>query len=918
MDAQSALGSVLNKLTDLLAGECALLKGVRGEVSFLRSELNHMHALLQKCAAMENPDIQVKAWTKEVREVAYDIEDCVDKFLHGVGTDEHHGPGGIKGFFSSSAHRLKTLGTRHHVGKKIQELKARVIDIKEQRERYRLDHVAATSSDNLAVDPRLCALFAEEANLVGIDGPRDTLVRWLVEVSQTLDLKKILLDILSGVTKKDGDCVKERETWDAIRLIEKTRELLYHKRYLVIIDDIWSMAAWDILKCALPENNNCSRVIITTRIESVAKACCSLPIDFCYKIQSLSVFHSRSLFFKRIFGCADGCPVQLQDTSDGILEKCGGLPLAIVSIASLLASKSIHTVGYWEEVLASIGSGLQNNPDLESMKTILSLSYSDLPHYLKPCLLYLCIFPEDHCIERGSLVRRWIAEGFINEEYGQIVEDVAERYFNELINRSMIQPVDIGYDRKAEACRLHDMMLDLITSKANEENFVTIISPGNISSKQDSVVCRLSIHYQSGDPKFEKMGSLSRVRSFSIFGNFHNQTPPFSFFRVVRVLSLDCEFNNVVELSIICKQHQLKYLRLNGCELPVHIGELKCLETLELRNYSWELPSALAQLKNLRHLHVENPFRDDVKLPEGIGGMQALQTLSDFNICDSPVSAVQEIGSLKNLRELSISWNKAEPIDARYKEYLSSSLVKLSSYSLRSLTIYSQRATSVEFLESLSHPSYLLQQFWMWNSYFKRCPEWIAPLNRLMVLKLDVWELEDADLCLLGELPSLRHFVLWVVALRKEKIIIKATGFQNLEAFHLWLGLPCLTFEERSMPKLKTLKLSFSACGAKSYGSTHSGIEHLKSLTNVEVEIYKVGATRSNIEAADREIKHAIAKHPDNLKENVFHCSMDYIGEVMNDDNIVERFWLICRTASIAMKFKCRAAVTAMQCIAYG
>lgn len=659
---------------------------------------------------------------------------------------------------------------------------------------------------------------------------------------------------------------------------------IFLPRYLVIIDDIWSIAAWDLLKCALPENNNGSRVITTTRIESVANYCCSLPTDFCYNILPLTVFHSRSLFFKRIFGSIDGCPVQLENVSNEILKKCGGLPLAIVSIASLLASKSVHIVEHWEKVMTSIGSGLQKNPDLESMNTILSLSYNDLPHYLKPCLLYLCIFPEDRDIERDSLVRRWIAEGFINEERRQIIEDVAESYFNELINRSMILPKGFGYDGRARACRLHDMMLDLITSKANEENFVTIIGPGQNSAKPDSAVRRLSIQYQSEHHMFENMGSLSQVRSFSVFGNFHSQTQPFFLFKVLRVLSLDCEFDKVVDLSIICKQQpQLKYLRLNGCELPAQVGELKCLETLELKNYSWELPRGFTRLKHLRHLQIY----DEGNLPKGIGALQALQTLSRFNICDSPVSAVQELGNLKNLRLLSISWEQAEPSDPRYKEYFSSSLAKLSSYGLRSLSIYSEAATSVEFLESLSHTPYLLQQFWMWNSYFRRCPMWIVPLNRLMVLKLDVLDLEDADVRQLGELPALLYLGLWVVALRKEKIFINGTGFQSLESFHFWSGLPCLTFEHRSMPKLRNLKLSFSAFGAKSYGSTHSGIEHLLSLASVEVEIYMAGVTASNIKAAEREIKHAIAKHSNNLKIHIFHSNI-YYGEVMNDDDVSE------------------------------
>ncbi|XP_062210861.1 disease resistance protein RGA5-like [Phragmites australis] len=924
MEAQGAMGSLLTKLADLLADECGRLKGVRREIRFLRSEMNNMQALLQKCTAMEHPDIQVKAWTKEVRELAYDIEDCVDKYVHKVGTGEHHGLGGIKGFLRQCAWRLKTLRAKHHIANQIQELKARVIEVRERRERYKLDDVASSSSSSLPRDPRLCALFVEEDHLVGIDGPRDDLVSWLVEgdtgsirrrkvlsifgfgglgkttlaneirrkiekqfdcqvlvpVSQKPDFKKILCDILRGINKKD-DVIKETETWDERRLIEKIREILQHKRYLITIDDVWSIAAWDQLKCALPENDNGSRVITTTRIESVANACCSLPGDRCYKVEPLSDFHSTSLFIKRIFGSEDGCPVQLEHASAEILQKCGGLPLAIVSIASLLASKLIKAKDQWEKVSLSIGSALGKDPDLEGMKTILSLSYNDLPHHLKTCLLYLCIFPEDEYIERDSLVRRWIAEGFINEERGQTVEDVAESYFNELINRSMILPVDIGYGVKA--CRLHDMMLEFITSKAIEENFVMIVGPNTMSSKPEGVVRRLSIQYH-GQLAPQEMSSLSHVRSLSVFGNRHKHTLPFADLRVLRVLNLDCELYDVDDLKMICKLQQLKYLRLNASELPAQIGELQCLETLEWTKYSLGkvLPQGVTRLQHLKHLLVEQ----DGKLPEGVGSMQALQTLSRFNICDSSITAVLELGKLKNLRELSVSWNLAEPSDARYKEYFLYSLAKLGRHSLRSLNIESEAVIPVDFLASLS-PPYLLQKFWMWNSYFQRCPKWIAPLNNLAELKLDVWELENEDLHVLGELPALQNLQLWVVPLRKERIVVKGTGFRSLLAFRFWSGLPCLTFEERSMPKLETLELFFSACGAKSYGRTHSGIEHLQSLKHVQVEIFMDGATKSNIVAAERKIKIAVAKHLNNLKTNIVTGIYGYYGEVMNDGEVL-------------------------------
>jgi hypothetical protein len=60
----------------------------------------------------------------------------------------------------------------------------------------------------------------------------------------------------------------------------------------------------------------------------------------------------------------------------------------------------------------------------------------------------------------------WVAEGFVhNNEPETSLFEVGEEYFNELINRSMIQEVEESKrldDRLPPHCRLHDMVLDLL------------------------------------------------------------------------------------------------------------------------------------------------------------------------------------------------------------------------------------------------------------------------------------------------------------------------------------------------------------------------------------------------------------------------------------------------------------------------
>jgi disease resistance protein RPM1 len=98
-----------------------------------------------------------------------------------------------------------------------------------------------------------------------------------------------------------------------------------------MIDDVWSLPAWEAIHIRLPENNCSSRIIVTTRIESVAKAS-SVSEDLVHHMEPLEPKASQKLFLKIVFGSTGTCPDGLEDIMKNIFKKCSGLPLAIVSI----------------------------------------------------------------------------------------------------------------------------------------------------------------------------------------------------------------------------------------------------------------------------------------------------------------------------------------------------------------------------------------------------------------------------------------------------------------------------------------------------------------------------------------------------------------------------------------------------------
>ena len=227
-------------------------------------------------------------------------------------------------------------------------------------------------------------------------------------------------------------------------------------RYLIVIDDIWTTSVWKIIQYALVDNECGSIIISTTRNLDVANkngGVCQL--------QPLSLADSRKLFNLRIFGTEDkSLSNKLAEVSTEILRKCGGVPLAIITIASTLACKkgmeNIHQ--YWSKVCKTLGSGLEDSPDVEDMRRILSISYYDLPPHLKHCMLYLSSYPEDYEISTKQLIWKWMGEGFILKEQGRSFYEVGEDYINELINRSMIQGSVIDDESKAVKCRVQNFL----------------------------------------------------------------------------------------------------------------------------------------------------------------------------------------------------------------------------------------------------------------------------------------------------------------------------------------------------------------------------------------------------------------------------------------------------------------------------
>nr|UBY07027.1 NBS-LRR disease resistance protein [Dasypyrum villosum] len=865
-----AIGALLPKLAHLLVSEFTLEKRVREGIESLVTELTLMHAALRKVANVppDQLDEGVKIWAENVKELSYQMEDIVDTFtVHVEGGGEPANPKNrVKKLLKRTVKLFKKGKDLHRISGALEEVVGQAKQLAEQRQRYEFVHDTGVGA---SIDPRMMALYKDVTELVGIEDTRDELIKmlivgddWLnhplrtvsivgfgglgkttlakaaydkikvqfdcgafVSVSQSPDVKKVFKNILYELDKNKYAHIRDEE-WEEKHLIDELIEFLNGKRYLIVVDDIWDKNVWKIIKCAFSQKSMGSRLITTTRIVSVSEACCSSTGDI-YRMRALSDDVSRRLFYKRVFSEQQGCPHEYVEVSEDILKKCGGIPLAIITIASLLASNSqIKTKEQWYCLLDSIGRGLTEDRSVEEMKKILLFSYYDLPFHLKPCLLYLSIFPEDHKIMRNELIWRWIAEGFVysaNQETS--LYELGDCYFNELINRNMIQPVDIDEEDRAEACRVHDMVLDIICSLSSEENFVTILdgTKRKVPNWQRKVR-RLSIQKRNIDVA-TTTSSMAQVRSVTVFGNYiEHPMQLFSSSRVLRVLALeDC---TVSDIGYVGSLVHLRYLRL---------GEKITKKLI--------LPSSIVWLRNLKCLYITG----HIELPSGMDNLTSLEVLEGMQVgCmgfeNYNITIVKELCHLTKLRVLMFTWSC---MHESTKKALMESLSSL--HKLESLHITPHHEHLHPMDEGWVTPQRLRRLCFVGaGGSFMTLPAWINPslLHLLSYLVIDVLEVRPQDIQLLGMLSTLRNLYVGISAAESlskqgavEMLVVTADAFPVATKLSFY-NIPVMpsTFPHGAAPRLKHLDSGFPARWI-TRGDIDLGMGHLPSLETVKFDL---------------------------------------------------------------------------------
>ena len=851
--AEAVVSQAVERIAEILIHEAVSLKSVKGDVERLLTELRRTQCFLKDADRKQEQDERVRNWIKEVKEVANDVEDVIEIFITRVSSSY------IKVFH---LRRLK---------KEINSVQEKIDNILKSTQAYRIEfssgegtssvarlqrelrrsHPDDEDEDVIGVEDSVKALKVQlmkaqdqrcVVSIVGMGGLGKTTLAKIVynhsDVKQHFDccawvyisqqyvwediLYQILVQLEMDMTQRDKlRALKHHE------LTEKLKDKLKDRRYLVVLDDIWEIKAWDGIKNAFPKGKCGSKVLFTTRNKEVAMR--ADPGSSLIEPSCLTSEESWKLLQRKAF-CKDGfdehnLPPRLWELGNDMVRKCGGLPLAIVTLGGLLRTR--NSVLEWEEVQKDLNAYLNkihSGQSYEGVNGILALSYNDLPYYLKPCFLYLGSFPEDKEIPKRKLIQQWIAEGLIvqttrqsrNQEKEKL-EEIAEQYLGELTDRCMIQVGRRNESRNGvKAYRIHDLMRDLCLSRARDENFLDLVQDHQMDTISSR---RIVIH--GGRMDLGRYQVKTHLRSL-LYSNEALYSCDFrsESFLLLRVLEI-C-INSSLEarkLKSIGTLIHLRYLGLFvkiGMHLPNSIGKLRNLHTLHIRGLigTCILPKGISRCTRLTHLLIpelglkKNKYQihsfsvwDDLTSPSFFRRTFRLPTSRSEIRYSSLVK-------LTNLQRLKLNIRNGQEA----KAILESPIIRSGHLGSLDLIAYGID-NAFQSLQALSHCDGLCRL--QLNGVIKdpaigSCNHCLQPLPAsLSKLTLKYSQMKTDPMSVLEKLPNLRHLRLLRDAYKGSKMVCSAHGFPKLETIELDSldSVEEWRIEKDALPSLKRLTL---------------------------------------------------------------------------------------------------------------
>ncbi|XP_059309731.1 putative late blight resistance protein homolog R1A-4 [Lycium ferocissimum] len=811
--AHAVVTSLMTTLEQVLQFNPTLISENRGPVDSLYGKLSFLQAFLEDMGNQINDQEALTVLEKKIRDAVFKAEDNVDLCLRRIHTDNNQ---------DAASHKLYD---------ELQQIIKIMDSIQEEVMKLKNDHQHVIDQPPTVPLPLRSSgpVLDEENTLVGMEDDfniiRDQLIRherglnvvsivgmggigkttlaitlfndtsvfcrfdvssW-VTVSQNYNAREMLLDILSF--RNPGTKAMYSNMSDD-QLLEQVYRKLKRKRYLIVLDDIWCIEPFDLVKRSFPDDENGSRIMITTRLSEVADSASNgcLP----YHMPFLNCQSSWNLLSDKVFGKED-CPTQLEEIGKQIAKQCQGLPLSVVVIAGILSNIN-RTYDDWKKVAEDVNTHVGSIS--EQCLTILALSYNYLPCNLKACFLYLGIFLENAEIPVDKLIRIWVAEGFLKTIIHKNSEEVAEECLEGLVGRSLIMVSRRRASGKIKTCRIHDLLRLLCLREGKAEKFFHVISKYfEVPPEKMEIQRRICLHPDALENWYLGMekGNSGPVRTMLYLRESHTFKFDYqcynivnSHFQMLRVLDVESiPFSNFP--SAIPQLVHLRYVTCTtGTEVPASISNLWNLQTFIVHPFVSQfcLPLEIWNMSSLRHFYPGGMYMPLPPKEQNFSGLENLETLDSISVANSDWKEI--FAAIPKVKKLVVCLHPGRNMTSK----LFDSLISL--VDLQKLRIHLDISPYENFSVRLPTP--------LWDVF----PTFLKSLT-LVGTRL-LWE----DMTTLGNLPNIEVLRLKCFAFQGRNWNLNEGGFGKLKLLQInRTNLVHWEASSDSLPRLEFLILKY-------------------------------------------------------------------------------------------------------------
>uniref|UniRef100_K3ZMV3 NB-ARC domain-containing protein n=1 Tax=Setaria italica TaxID=4555 RepID=K3ZMV3_SETIT len=824
--AEAIVRVLIGKLGAALANEAATYGA-----SLSEEELKSMKAYLHESEKFRDADETTGIFVNKIWELSFRIEDVVDEFMYKL-EDNKHG-----GFAGKMKKRIKHVKVWRRLA--LRDINAKLEEAAKRRDRYVIPGVErhAGNSDHHArsTNQALCNAAKLKGWIVDYLEERNTKITtvWgMGGVGQTT-----LVDHVYKMVKLDFDAAawvtvsKSYQVEDLLMKIARVCWIRYKKITLIFFlkGKGHESVPISLIKEGYSRLTGQKGKKRKKEIERVGAQ------SVMFTKEEPLENHSYMLFCKLAFWNSGKkrFPTELHDLAAKFLQKCEGLPIAIACIGHLLSCKS-PTYSEWKNVYEKLESQ-STKKTIPGVDNIPKVSLEDLPYQLKNCFLHFALFPEDYKLTRRRIIRQWITSGFIKEKDNKILEQVAEGYLSDLVNRSLLQVVT-KESGQVKHCRMHDVIRHLSIEKAEKECFGRVYEGRGKFSIHGTR--RLSI--QSTNNVSMDQSSATNLRATQAFTSsvdIELLRPLLASSVLLSTLDLQgTKINKMLPNEVFCL-FNLRFLGLRSTRieiLPEAIGRLQNLEVLDTsRTCLLSLPKDVAKLSMLRYLYatvsiIEGRFghQGGVKVPRGIRNLTGLHVLQNFKASSE---TLLDVAALTELRKFGV-----DCLTSEHSSSLCSALLNMNN--LVRLVINTSNENEVFPLEELYLPETLSKLTLVGQLEKERMPRILSSwlhLNNLSHLQLVFSKLDENSFPNFMVLRNL-CFLTFFNAYDGKALCFSAQSFPSQRELEIRGAsqLDQVEIEEDALGSLN--KLRFSECLELMKRLPH-GIEYLTALDELDL-----------------------------------------------------------------------------------